>query len=252
MYRILVIVPFPMAEEQLALRRAQAAKAGLPPGVELVFRPVRAAPANYSSAADSALAEIGIIAAGAQAGDDGFDAVCIDTMSDSGMAALRAMLPIPVVGPGRVSMLTAAMLGQRFTILMMWDRWRHLYTKTLAETGLGHRCASMRDIGMTPDNRQLLAGKEDAVFPRLLAAARAAVEEDGAEVILLGSTTMHQAHDYLAERLPVPVIDPGPLCYRTALTLLSLGLSHAPAAYPAPLAPLPGMFAAMAAAGRPK
>jgi hypothetical protein len=54
-YRILVIVPFPMAEEQLALRRAQAAKAGLPPGVELVFRPVRAAPANYSSAADSAL-----------------------------------------------------------------------------------------------------------------------------------------------------------------------------------------------------
>ncbi len=252
MYRILVIVPFPMPEEQLALRRAQAAKAGLPSGVDLAFRPVRAAPANYSSAADSALAEIGIVAAGATAGEEGFNAVCIDTMSDSGMAALRALLPIPVVGPGRVSMLTAAMLGDRFSILMMWDRWRHLYTKALTETGLGQRCVSMRDIGMAPDNRRLLAGKEAEVFPRLLAAARATIEEDGAEVILLGSTTMHQAHDYLAERLPVPVIDPGPLCYRTALTLLSLGLSHSRAAYPAPLAPLPGMFAAMAATARPK
>ncbi len=43
----------------------------------------------------------------------GFDAVCIDTMSDSGVAALRSSLSIPVVGPGRASMLTAMMLGHR-------------------------------------------------------------------------------------------------------------------------------------------
>ena len=37
------------------------------------------------------------------------------------------------------------------------------------------------------------------------AQTRAALEEDGADVICLGSTTMHQAAAYLAERLPVPV-----------------------------------------------
>lgn len=40
------------------------------------------------------------------------------------------------------------------------------------------------------------------------------VEVDGADVIILGSTTRHEAHAYLAERLPVPIINPGPLTYR--------------------------------------
>ena len=250
MTRLLVIVPFPMAEDQLALRRAQADRAGLPPDVTVEFRPVRVAPANYSSAHDSVLAEIGVIEAGRSAQADGHDAVCIDTMSDSGVDALRAMLDIPVVGPGRTSMLTAAMLGDRFSILMMWDRWRSLYAKPLAELGFAGRCASMRDIGLAPNNRALLSGKEDTVFPRLLAEARAAIDDDGAEAILLGSTTMHQAHGYLAERLEVPVIDPGPLSYRTALAMLSLGLTHSRPAYPASLAPMPEMFAAMADAAR--
>jgi Asp/Glu/hydantoin racemase len=246
MTRLLVIVPFPMAEDQLALRRAQADRAGLPPGVTLDFRPVRLAPANYASAHDSVLAEIGVIEAGRTAQADGYDAVCIDTMSDSGVDALRSMLDIPVVGPGRTSMLTVASLADRFSILMMWDRWRSLYKKPLAELGFAGRCVSMRDIGVAPNNRALLSGKEDEVFPRLLAEARAALDEDGAEAILLGSTTMHQAHGYLAERLGVPVIDPGPLSYRTALTMLSLGLTQSRQAYPASLAPQPGMFAAMA------
>src|SRR5690606_41019285 len=109
---------------------------------------------------DSVLADITIFEAGLKAQEEGFDALCIDTMSDSGVAALRSMLDIPVVGPGRVAMLTAATLGERFSILMMWDRWRHLYKKTIADLGFGWRCASMRSIDVTPDNRSLLSGKE--------------------------------------------------------------------------------------------
>jgi allantoin racemase len=163
--------------------------------------------------------------------------VCIDTMSDSGLAAARSVLDIPVIGPGRASMLAALMLGERFSILIMWERWRHLYRKTLAELDLGRRCASIRSIGVQPDNQSLLAGKEDEVFPRLLEAARLCVEQDGAEVILLGSTTMHQAHAYLAARLPVPVINPGPLTYKLAEAALALNLKHSRKAFPKPLAP---------------
>jgi len=88
-----------------------------------------------------------------------------------------------------------------------------------------------------PDNQSLLAGKEEDVFPRLLDAARTCIERDGAEVILLGSTTMHQAHGYLAARLPVPVINPGPLTYKLAEAALALGLKHSRKAFPKPLAP---------------
>ncbi len=51
-------------------------------------------------------------------------------------------------------------------------------------------------------------------------------------MILLGSTTMHQAHGYLSERLEVPVINPGPLTYKLAEAVLGLRLSHSRKAYP--------------------
>ena len=153
-------------------------------------------------------------------------------MSDSGVAALRSELSIPVVGPGRAAILTAMMLGNRFSIVTMWERWRHLYDKTLKELGVGHACASIQSLEVVPDNQSLLGGKEDEIFPLLEAVARACIEEDRAEVIVLGSTTMHQAHGYLSERLPVPVINPGPLSYKLAEALLGLDLSHSRAAYP--------------------
>jgi allantoin racemase len=48
---------------------------------------------------------------------------------------------------------------------------------------------------------------------------------------------MHQAHAYLAARLPVPVINPGPLTYKLAEAALALGLKHSRKAFPKPLAP---------------
>ncbi len=48
---------------------------------------------------------------------------------------------------------------------------------------------------------------------------------------------MHQAHGYLAARLPVPVINPGPLTYKLAEAALGLGLAHSRKAYPASPAP---------------
>ncbi|MGY6411083.1 MAG: aspartate/glutamate racemase family protein [Alkalilacustris sp.] len=249
MKRVLVIVPFPMSAENLAQRRAQLDAVALGPGIAFDFEPVKVAPKNYVSAADMALAEFGVLEAGLEAERRGYDAVCIDTMSDSGVAALRSELSIPVIGPGRASVLTALMFGNRFSILAMWPAWRHLYVRTLTDLGLGDKCASVRWIDAAPDNQALLAGKEAEVFPALEATARRCIEEDGAEVILLGSTTMHQAHGYLAERLPVPVINPGPLTYKLAEAALGLGLSHSRLGWPASPAPRHGMIHAMASAG---
>jgi allantoin racemase len=45
---------------------------------------------------------------------------------------------------------------------------------------------------------------------------------------------MHEAHAYLAERLPVPIINPGPLTYRLADAAIKLKLAHSRASYPSP------------------
>ncbi len=248
--RVLVIVPFAMAPEHLALRREQLQGIELAPELQFEFRPVKAGPVNYSSHHDFVLADVANFEAGCRAQEEGFSAVCIDTMSDSGVAALRSVLDIPVFGPGKVSMLTALMLGERFSILTMASRWKPLYKKAIDELGLHHKCASVRAIEVAPDNQALLAGKEEDVFPLLEAAARRAIEEDGADVLILGSTTMHQSHAWLSQRLPVPVINPGPLSYKMAEAALGLGLAQSRQAYPRPLHPRLEMLQAMQAAAQ--
>ena len=250
MRRVLVIVPFAMAPEHLALRREQLQGIELSPELQFEFRPVKAGPVNYSSHHDFVLADVANFEAGCRAQEEGFSAVCIDTMSDSGVAALRSVLDIPVFGPGKVSMLTALMLGERFSILTMASRWKPLYKKALDELGLHHKCASVRAIEVAPDNQALLAGKEEDVFPLLEAAARRAIEEDGADVLILGSTTMHQSHAWLSQRLPVPVINPGPLSYKMAEAALGLDLAQSRQAYPRPLHPRLDMLQAMQAAAQ--
>ena len=245
MKQILVIVPFPMSDINLEMRKQQLSSVQLSDELEFTFRQVKAGPKNYVSEADMVLADIAILEAGLTAETEGFDAVCIDTMSDSGVAALRSSLSIPVVGPGRASMLTAMMLGQRFSIVTMWRKWFHLYEKTVRDLGLQANLASVRSIDIAPDNQALLQGKEEETFLLLEKSARQAIDDDGANVILLGSTTMHQAHAYLSNALEVPVINPGPLTYKIVETLLGLGLSHSNVAYPKSPAPRDVMMHAM-------
>ena len=250
MKKILTIVPFAMSPENLALRQQQLQGLQFGPDLQFEYRSVKAGPVNYSSHHDFVLADASIFEAGCRAQQEGFAAVCIDTMSDSGVAALRSVLDIPVFGPGKVSMLSALMLGDRFSILTMASRWKPLYKKALDELGMHHKCASVRAIEVSPDNQALLSGKEEEVFPLLEAAARKAIEIDGADVIILGSTTMHQAHAHLQARLPVPVINPGPLSYKIAESMLALGHTHSRTAYPRPMHPRLDMLTAMMDAAR--
>ena len=231
-----------MSKDNLALRKQQLEAVQMSEQMAFTFKAVKAAPKNYISEADMVLADVAILEAGQSAVEDGFDAVCVDTMSDSGVAALRSILSIPVVGPGRASMLTALMLGRRFSILTMWKKWDHLYQKTAKDLGLQTQMASIRSIDVAPDNQALLEGKEEEIFSKLLSAAQQAIDQDGADVILLGSTTMHQAYGHMAANLPVPVINPGPLTYKMAEMFIGLGLSHSRKAYPKPSVPKPQMI----------
>ena len=117
----------------------------------------------------------------------------------------------------------------------------------MRDLGVEHKCASIRSINTPPDLSNLLGGKEDVVFPKLKAAAEQCIE-DGADVICMGSTTMHQAVPYLRENLPVPVINPGPLTYKLAEFMIGLGLAQSRKAYPRPGVPKFAMLEAMLSA----
>lgn len=245
MSKILVIVPFALDEAGVARRRDQLKAVKLEPGSEFHYRPVKAGPTSFMSPHDWTLMDLAIFEAGASAQDEGFDAVCIDTMSDSGMLALRSVLDIPVVSPGRASMLFALTLGSKFSVLAQWKPAIVRYKKAIPEWGLTAQCASVRSFDVEPTFDTLMDGKEDKVFPKMLDICMQCVEEDGADVVILGSTTMHQAAPWLAERLPVPLINPGPMTYKLVEAMLALKLTHSRACYPKPQVPKLDMLHAM-------
>ena len=232
--RIQVIVPIPMDAAGVANRRLQLADDIIAPGFAADFVAVPWGAALGDSYHDMLLMDWTVFQAGIDAEAKGYSAVVVDTVSDSGVRALRSRLTIPVIGPGEAAFHTAMLLGKRFSVLTMWPQWFPLYEKTLTDYGLWERVASLRSIDTRPDVTELLAGKEEVIFEALKAEALAAIEEDGADVIVLGSTTMHQSAAFLAAELPVPVINPGVVAWKTAELLVTLGLTHSKKAFPTP------------------
>jgi allantoin racemase len=232
--RIKMIVPVPLPAEAIAAFASQMPAGLVREGITVDFTGVRAGTTCLDSLFESTMADAFCLEAGIRAEQEGYDAVCLNSMSDSGLAALRSRLSIPVTGPGRSSFHLAADLGKKFSVVTMWPRWNWIYEKLAQETGLSAKLASVRNIGVRPDTQELLSGKEDFVFGLLEEQCRKAIDEDDAHVIILGSTTMHQSHQYLSERLEVPVINPGLVAYKQCEMLLDLGLSHSKKTYMAP------------------
>jgi allantoin racemase len=231
--RIKYIIPFPFDEEGIALRAAQFPPELRTPGVEYDFVGVKNSALGADSYYEMALLDMYVAEAGLASEDEGYDAVVIDTVSDSGMDTLRSRLTIPVVGPGVVQQHVAAMLGRTFSILTLWRR-SVSSSKTMQAYGTAQYCVSVRSIDIQPDQKLLLTGREEETFAALEAEGRKAVEEDGAHVILLGSTTMYQAVPHLRRTLGVPVLNPGPLAIKLAELFVQLGLSHSKVAYRSP------------------
>lgn len=232
--KIQMLLPVPVPDAARGLFEAQVPEAAKRPGSIVEFAFPREGARILDSYYEDVLASAFILEAAIAAEKDGYDAICIDTVTDTGIEALRSRLSIPVVGAGESSFLLAASLGTKFSIVTLWDKWSPAYRKVLLRHGLLDRLASIRDINTRPDLDELLTGKEEVVFAALEEAARRAVDEDGADVIMLGSTTMYQSHQYLAERLAVPVINPALVGYYQCEMLLDLGLAHSKHAFPSP------------------
>lgn len=146
---------------------------------------------------------------------EAFDAFVVACYSDHpAIAALREVTPKPVLGIAEASMHMACMLGRTFSIVTTNDAWQPLLWDAVRRYGLAERCASVRTTGLP-----VLALESSAradVSDLILAQARAALTEDGAEVICLGCAGMAGLDKRLEQELGVPVLD-GVVC---ALKLL--------------------------------
>ena len=76
---------------------------------------------------------------------------------------------------------------------------------TIIEYGFGDHLASFRDVAMTVSEFQVDHGLTEK---KLMEAARLAIEEDGAESIILGCTLEFGFFEKIQNEFNIPVIDP--------------------------------------------
>ena len=164
------------------------------------------------------------------AGVDDFDAVVVDSISDPAVDVLRSRLDIPVVGAGLSSYLLAILLGRRFSIVSYMASHDLFYQRILDRHGLAEHCVGIVPLGDRPHDDVHDAAAQGEAMAR--AAERGVAM--GADVIVLGSVSMHaHAHD-LRPRLHAPIVDPIEAAVVDAERLVVLGLTQSKIAYPSP------------------
>lgn len=163
-----------------------------------------------------------------QAEKDGYDAAVVGCFYDFGLKEAREITSrMMVTAPCESGALLACSLGDKFSIIVGRRKWIPDMRHNVYRIGLGERLASFRHVNLGVHDFHT---DEAETTRRFVEAGRRCIEEDGAEVLLLGCTATYGFYKELQEILGVPVIDPtlAPLKYAEFLVELRqrFGLRH--------------------------
>jgi Asp/Glu/hydantoin racemase len=186
------------------------------------------------SMVDYKILELGNLEAGLRAEAAGADAFFLNSGGDYGIEDLRDNLQIPVIGGMQATMLLAANLGSRFSIVTIWPvEINHIHHRQLSMYGMESRCVSIRNVTRfdevgTPDRHRTVVdrmlGRAADVIDRIVAEIERAAREDGAQSAVLGCTCMHPIAPVLDAKSSIPVIDGTTAGYGLAELMVRLGL----------------------------
>jgi allantoin racemase len=198
--RILIINPNSDPGMTRTIEEAGRAFAG--GAFDVACLPTPGAPRFIDTYEDQALAAPGM-AELLRANHEAFDAFVIACHCDPNLDLMKEIGRKPVVGIGEASMKMATMLGHRFSVLSTAARSIPNKEALIERYGLRGQMASVR----APEAE----GLEGDLEERFFRAGRAAIDKDGAEVIVLGCAGLAGLDKRLQARLGVPVLD-GVVC----------------------------------------
>lgn len=134
----------------------------------------------------------------------GCDAVLIAAFGDPGLAAVREIAPVPVVGIAQAAFAAAGEIGPRFSIVAISERIALWYRECTAINEVRGNLASIRTL--SAPLRDIGSVQEDHEAA-LLALCRRIAEEDAADAVILAGAPLAGLGRRIAGRLSVPLVD---------------------------------------------
>jgi allantoin racemase len=149
----------------------------------------------------------------------GVDGVILACFGDPGLAGLKELSPVPVVGMAEAACLAAAPLGRRFSIVTGGERWGPMLEEFVASLGLGSKLAGVATVAPSGGD---IARAPQAAYDLLVEACNRCVATHGAEAIILGGAGLAGIAAKISARVPVPLIDGVTAAVKAAEGLVAL------------------------------
>ena len=159
-----------------------------------------------------------------QAEREGYDAVVPLGMLDLGVDGGRSVVDIPVVAPLQAVLHVAAQVGEQFGVVCYHPSAIPRHRAQTRAYGMESFIAGRRTSGFY---LQHIAANQDEMIQSFLAAARALIDQDGADVIIPQGITqcpVTMKPKWLSEQLGVPVVEGIGAPIKMAAMLVALGL----------------------------
>lgn len=198
--RILLVNP--NSTVSMTEKAARAARGVVRPGTEIIAATPAGNPPSIQGFYDVAMCLPGLLAEIERHRD--VDAVVIACFDDTGLDAARSAVPVPVVGIGEAAFHAASFLGCRFSVVTTLGRSVPGIEANLVRYGLASRCVRVRASEVPV--LELERG-DPAVTARIADEIAAAIEQDGAEAVVLGCAGMTDLMAEMSARFGIPVID---------------------------------------------
>ena len=193
------------------------------PETQFVVTQIPHGPESLESYYDESLAAPYILEAINQANLQGFDAVILAAFCDPALEAAKEISKIPVYGIEETAFSTALLLGNKFGILTEKKHKEAVKVQHIRKHGLEQRFAGVRALNMGVLE---IASDPALVKERGIAICRQMVEEDGAEVIILGCASMAGYNAEMEAELGVPILDPVAVAFKIVEGLTEIGIHH--------------------------
>jgi allantoin racemase len=173
------------------------------PGTEVIAATARFGPSYIETQGEAVVAAHATLEALAEHAT-ACDAAIIAAFADPGLDGARAMLDIPVIGIAEAAMTTASLLGNRFSLISISRRMIPLFHACVERNGRASRLASVRML--EGPVRDVAAVRVELEAP-LVELCHRAVDEDGADVVILAGGPLAGLAEQVANRITVPVVD---------------------------------------------
>ena len=216
-----VVGDYPPEQRKL---REDAAKSYASKDIEVGIVPVAARPFDGLTPAEIQAASGLFHDAFRQAEREGYDAVVPLGMLDIGVEGGRSAVDIPVIGPLQAALHVAAQVGEHFGVVCYHPSAMPRHRAQCIAYGMEDFIAGRRASGVY---LQHIAANKERMVESFLAAARALIEEDGADVIIPQGITqcpVQMSPKWLSDQLGVPVVEGIGAPIKRAGLLVSLGL----------------------------